>query len=179
VIYITNEPCALPAATTRSDDDAARNWLKWWRPRVQADRKAKSSETPAASTDRRASAKPAVAPQRTEAKNPPQDADEEQHQPFKPAAASATRTPPTLAAPMPAAPAMSARASVNTPISVPRAAAADAAAPATDNVVRRADSAHDDDDEEPDRDGGHHAMSKKDRKKLRKIQQREQRSDFD
>lgn len=136
VIYITNEPCALPAAAKPANDEDARNWLKWWRPRQDAQRKARNAE-PKVAVEKAAGEKPVVA------KPPARNED---------AIAKAGPAP------------------VVSPATAPPVAA---------NVVRRTDPVHteEDDDESDVRGGRFHAMSKKDRKKLRKLQQRERRED--
>lgn len=67
VIYITNEPCALPAVAKAADDHDARNWLKWWRPRKDAERNARAADKKTVA-DKTAAGKPAAAkpPARTE-----------------------------------------------------------------------------------------------------------------
>jgi hypothetical protein len=161
VIYVTNEPCALPAVAKRSEEETSRSWLNWWRPRTDAERK------PQAASGKSAAERPAT--QKPAGKPPAPTEDEVVSEAPAPVPASAARP----------------QASASTPVSIARPSAP-AGEPATrqtggDDVVRRNDAAHDDEEDEESGYHGsrHHAMSKKERKKLRKMQQREQREDYD
>lgn len=150
VIYITNEPCALPAVARTASDDDARTWLNWWRPRSDAARKSRTAEPKVAVEKARPAKEVAAKPQASDEKARPADVPAKEPAPRLQAVAAA-------------------------PATKPAAASTESA-----NVVLRTDPVHstDEDDEDADHHGGHfHSMSKKDRKKLRKQQQRERRED--
>lgn len=147
VIYVTNEPSALPSPPVAAED-AGRRWLTWWRPRRKAERET-TAEAKAAMTR----SKPAA--EATESETDLNSAKAARPE-TKPAAAPIAKpTPPAVTAP--AEPELE----EEEPVS---------------KTTFRADRAHDDEDDDDHR---HRHMSKKDRKKLRRMQQREEREMYE
>ncbi|MBL8851215.1 MAG: hypothetical protein JNG89_16155 [Planctomycetaceae bacterium] len=155
VIYVTNEPSALPNPAVGGPEETGRNWLNWWRPRQKSERET-VSEAKAAMSELAAKSKPASVPEKT--------GDE------KTSAADDKNDRKTMAVAPKAAPKPSVQAPV-TPAEPEEMEPADVS-----GTVYRADHSHDEDDEDDHR---HRHMSKKDRKKLRRMQQREDREMYE
>lgn len=171
VIYVTNEPCALPPSELPGEPTAARSWLTWWRPRATSERAAKN---PARSvTDKPARLKPAAP-----AASPAAIDNDTPVEPRRPAAADAPA--PLVAQPPRPAPALAnpartavAPAVVTSPTVAERSLRDEPAAERTDESHDEQGASDEDDDDR------YRGLSKKERKKLRKLHQRERRNAFE
>ena len=153
VIYVSNEPSALPADAGQEAADEARHWRNWWRPRKESRRAA----------DVEAEVKQATAGT---------DGDRKRARKRKPAEVPANKAA-VEASWAPAAPAVSQESVTET---TPEARSSTAARP-VDSPVRRSDEAHSADDlDGDDADDAYRGLSKKQRRKLRRQQQRERRN---
>ena len=160
VIYITNEPSALPSSSKDEPQDVARGWLGWWRPR-EATRRRKAKRDP-------------------DQKPQASDASDGQQSRAAAAKASSKETRQSAAASQPAKePAVSAGdadAAQDPVAGAPEApVTAEEQEPQKKRAeVRRSDRAHYDEYEEDEGDR-QRTLSKKERRRLRKQQQRERR----
>jgi hypothetical protein len=167
VIYVSNEPAALPNAPEGART-MVQNWLHWWKPRIKSDRTRLSAA--AANNVRKAPISASAKPASNSGSAPAAAAIDERSADAAEPAQSQPASKPT--APTAAAPA----ARTPTPVT---AAAAHAGKPVAEQPAASQDFS---DDEEDDDDAAslegdrYRGLSKKERKKLRKLEQRERRN---
>lgn len=170
VIYVSNEPSALPASRAGDAQQTARNWLNWWRPRQKSDRERPATAKRASDIDAKAAkSKSAAAPGapiadadiddlRTSATKPVQEEFTREAVPARPVPAAVAA--PVMRAPMPAS-----------------AATSPATKPMSASPAPLAESSDDEEDEDHEDMSGdrYRGLSKKERKKLRRLHERERR----